>query len=159
MKGIEQFIRQLYSWALVERTGRKRYVLTNVKNGIVGFSIAFAPLFVVFLLPDLTTDAPAFIATLIAVFAAVGMVTVYIITSIARLRDMEVNPAWIIAGLIPYANIIFFVWLAFTEGGLAREKRTGVKKRRSPRVKKDDTKELVIETSEDVTVQPAVAGA
>ena len=157
MEHVERFIRQLYSWALTERTGRKRYVLTNVKSGIVGFAIAFTPLFIVFLLPDLETDAPAFVAMLIAVFAAVGMATVYVITSVARLRDMEVHPAWIIAGLIPYANIIFFVWLAFTEGGLAREKRTGVKKPRSPRNKKE--KEVAIEVNEDLAAQPAVAGA
>jgi hypothetical protein len=125
MERIESFARQLYAWAATQRLGRRRYIVTNVESGLIGFSVALAPLFIVFLLPDLRTDAPAFVTTLIAVFAAAGMVAVFVTTSLARLRDMGKHPAWLAAGLVPYVNIAFFVWLAFTEGELAREYRTG----------------------------------
>lgn len=125
MERIEQFVRKLYAWARTERLGRRRYVLINVQNGIIGFLIAFAPLFIVFLLPDLKTEAPAFVTMLVAVFAAIGMLIVYSATSLARLRDMGAPPAWLIAGLVPYLNIVFFVWLAYTEGARAKEKRIG----------------------------------
>lgn len=128
MDRIEDFALQLYAWAVAERLGRRRYILTNVWNGLIGFAVALTPLLVVFMLPDLRTDAPAFITTLIAVLAATGMIAVFITTSLARLRDMERHPAWLAAGLVPYANIAFFVWLAFTEGELAREYRMGERK-------------------------------
>jgi VIT1/CCC1 family predicted Fe2+/Mn2+ transporter len=116
----------VYGWILADRMGRRRYVRTVIKTGVIGFIVAFAPLFVVFLLPDIETEAPAFIATLIAVFAAAGMLIVYTAASIARLRDVRKHPGWVVAGLVPYLNIIFFVWLAFAEGERAKEKKSAI---------------------------------
>ncbi|HEY4489452.1 MAG TPA: DUF805 domain-containing protein [Candidatus Paceibacterota bacterium] len=125
---VQEGWKQLQNWILKECLGRRRYVEVVILTALAGFTVIFAPFFIIFLLPDFNSDFLELPIAAVGIAVAIVMILVYCAASVARLRDIGYSSHWFILGLIPYVNVIFFVLLALAEGKVAREKAKKEKK-------------------------------
>lgn len=108
--------KQLQSWILTERLGRRKYVHIVVLTAIIGFALILTPFLLFLVLPDFNSNFLMMPIAAVGIAVAIVMILVYCAASSARLRDMGRSTHWFIAGLIPYVNVVFFMILALTEG-------------------------------------------
>lgn len=120
MMDLEEGWNYLERWITQDRLGRRRYLQINVLAGVIGFALILLPFLFILFLPDFNSDFLMVPVAAVGIAVAIVMILIYIASSIARLRDMGRSTNWFIAGLIPYVNVLFFLFLALTEGKLAK---------------------------------------
>jgi uncharacterized membrane protein YhaH (DUF805 family) len=94
-----------------ETIGRKRYFLANITLTVV----LIAMYFIMTALTDGTTAISIPITILFLTLSVFGL-AVYIKTSIRRVRDIGIARSWWILAIIPWVNILFFIFLCVKKG-------------------------------------------
>lgn len=118
---IEAGWKTLQKWVLTERLGSRRYVQVVVLTAVIGFAVILTPFLLFLVLPDFNSDFLTLPIAAVGIAVAILMILVYCAASAARLRDMGRSINWLILGLIPYVNVVFFVILAFADSKDAKK--------------------------------------